>query len=99
MDYGRTVLLERLLQCSFNQAAFFVDSGKPRWKQATATEATYRGIEREDRLEFLPSWDSMDQDLLSLYGLIILRCPFRYYIKRESNEPESLIFDHPVPKL
>nr|QXE43997.1 ribosomal protein L10 [Gnetum montanum]BDC46342.1 ribosomal protein L10 [Gnetum hainanense] len=24
--------------------------------------------EASDRLEFLPSWDSMDQDLLSLYG-------------------------------
>ncbi|KAM7249897.1 hypothetical protein ACFE04_019676 [Oxalis oulophora] len=28
----------------------------------------YLAEEASDRLEFLPSWDSMDQDLLSLYG-------------------------------
>ena len=28
----------------------------------------YLAQEASDRLEFLPSWDSMDQDLLSLYG-------------------------------
>ncbi|KAI8022103.1 hypothetical protein LOK49_LG03G02124 [Camellia lanceoleosa] len=35
---------------------------------ASPTCISYLAEEALDRLEFLPSWDSMDQDLLSLYG-------------------------------
>ena len=35
---------------------------------AGPTCISYLAEEASDRLEFLPSWDSMDQDLLSLYG-------------------------------
>ena len=35
---------------------------------AGPTCIAYLAEEASDRLEFLPSWDSMDQDLLSLYG-------------------------------
>ncbi|CAI9303292.1 unnamed protein product [Lactuca saligna] len=35
---------------------------------AGPTCISYLAEEASDRLEFLPSWDSMDQDLLLLYG-------------------------------
>lgn len=37
---------------------------------AGPTLISYLAEEASDRLEFLLSWDSMDQDLLSLYGPI-----------------------------
>uniref|UniRef100_UPI002A82F4D8 ribosomal protein L10 n=1 Tax=Lagenaria siceraria TaxID=3668 RepID=UPI002A82F4D8 len=59
----------------------------------------YLAEEASDRLEFLPSWDSMDQDLLSLYGQYRSTLVDHMDVEKASdlNELETSLFHFYLP--
>ncbi|KAK9082374.1 hypothetical protein Syun_031977 [Stephania yunnanensis] len=60
----------------------------------------YLAEEASDRLEFLPSWDSMDQDLLSLYGQYRSTLVDHMDVEKASDldEFETSLFHFNLPK-